>query len=132
MTAADVTASSTSLGDIADMADDLAGIHPALDTITTALARLAAADLTTEQTAIVLAALAGPGPSALAVLAATVAHLGNAAANPALADLTPARKTDITTLTAQYALYLDKCVPAEFIGEAVAAIEDQPYSATTE
>lgn len=124
------TTAPASLADIADIADDahdLTGIHPHLDTLLTTLTALATTTHTPDQTASILTALAGPGPNVITLIGQLIAHHG-----ATITNLDEQRTADITTLTAQYALYTEKFLPSDYIGEAAAAIAGLPYSPDTD
>ncbi|QLJ06708.1 hypothetical protein HZZ00_37390 (plasmid) [Streptomyces sp. NEAU-sy36] len=121
-TAPTVPASTTQ---ITELAQDLIGFHPALDTAVQALADLAAADLTTERSGAIVAALGGLADGHLATLVGLVLrHIANPDTNPALAHLPADRQQDLRRLGAEYSAEIANHYLEQRAAEACAVIEN--------
>lgn len=93
---------------IRDMADDLTGFHPLLDQAVTALAALAEADLTADQSQSLVAALGGFDDTTVATLAALVVkRIADPDTNRSLTDLPEDRKQTLRRLGSEYAAAVD-------------------------
>lgn len=101
--------------DIAELVDVLTGFHPALDRAVAGLRDLLTADLTTEQTMGVIAALGGLADGhLLTLIALIVRQLGNPDANSALAHLGLDAKQALRLNGAAYAAYVTDDSLTEF------------------
>lgn len=89
---------------IADLIDDLTGFHPALDRAAAAIGDLLAADLDTDSSQSLVAALGGLTDGSFAtLLGLAVRQIANPDANRALTDLPEDRKQTLRRLGAEYA-----------------------------
>lgn len=102
-----MTQAAPTLGEVADLAADLTGIHPVFDQAVTLLASLATTDLTDDQAATVLSATAGSGPSLLDLIAVLAQHL-------------TAHQPEARALADQFAHYLTAWAPTGLIDDATA------------
>lgn len=110
--------------EIADLVDTLTGFHPALDRAVSALAELAVADLTADQSQTAVAALGGlEGGHVATLLGLVVRHIASPDTNPALTDLPDARKQTLRRLGAEYAAGIDDRDLTQIASEASAVID---------
>lgn len=110
--------------EIADLADDLTGFHPALDRAVAALAELAVSGLDIDRSQTAVAALGGLTEGSFAtLLGLVVRHIASPDHNPALADLPTERKQTLRRLGAEYAAALDDSYVGQIAAEASAVID---------
>lgn len=118
------TTSATVPANIAALADDLTGWHPAVDSAVSSLLGLLTADLNADQTQGVIAALGGLADGHLVSLVALIVrHLGNPDANPALADLPQDQQQALRHNGAAYAAAATDDGLTQFASRMAAAIE---------
>ena len=109
---------------ITDLADDLTGFHPVLDRAVTALADLAAVDLTADHSQSLVAALGGFDSGSLAtLLGLVVRHVADPDANAGLADLDEDRKQQLRRLGAEYAAAADATEARDTAAQISAVID---------
>lgn len=125
MITTDATATAPVLtSEIADLADDLTGFHPALDRAVAALAELAVSELDIDRSQTAVAALGGLTDGSFAtLLGLVVRYIASPDHNPALADLPDARKQTLRRLGAEYAAALDDSYVGQIAAEASAVID---------
>lgn len=118
------TTATASTTQVADLAADLTGFHPLLDQAVTALAALAEAELTADQSQTAVAALGGLEDGHFGtLLGLVVRQIASPDANPALVDLPAERKQTLRRLGAEYAAAMDDEHTQSLASEASAAIE---------
>lgn len=93
---------------LADLTADLTGFHPVLDRLVSALADVAAADFTAEESMTAVAVLGGLADgSAATLLGLVLRQVANPDTNPALTGLPEAGKRTLRRLGAEYAAAAD-------------------------
>ncbi|MEU8472717.1 hypothetical protein AB0F30_33370 [Streptomyces sp. NPDC029006] len=111
--------------EITTLAEDLTGFTPALDRAVAALVDLASADLTTERSGAVVAALGGLVDGSLAtLLGLTLRHIANPDTNPALAGLPTDRQQTLRRVGAEYAAGIADSGLEQLAAEASAVIDN--------
>lgn len=108
---------------ITDLADALTGFHPALDRAVSALADLAAADLTADASQAVVAALGAYDENLSTLVGLVVQRIANPDANAALAGLPDDRRQTLRRLGAEYAATADDATPRDLAAEISAVID---------
>jgi hypothetical protein len=110
--------------DVADLATDLQGFHPALSIAVDALVSLLTADdLDADLTQTLIAALAAHGDDFLRLVTLVVRDLGNPATNPAVAGLPVHDRHRARQLTAAFAAQTDLELRRDLASEASAVID---------
>jgi len=110
--------------EVSDLMDDLTGFHPALDRAVAALGDLITADLTTDESMCIVAALGGLADGSFRTLVGmAVREIGNPDTNPALAGLPADRQQTLRRLGAEHVAAVDDRHLDDTAAEMAAVIE---------